>query len=702
MTNLLQKIKPFTPPSFWIIFCVKLLAGMLFASPYMLDGSLPFVHYFANTLLNPYEHFFGRTDVIPFPYPFGMLFALAIPYKIIQVLLPSVISDIQAFQIFALRIPILLFDTAIYFVLCHFLPTKQRMVRWLYYASPILFFINYIHGQLDVIPTALLFISIALLFRKKEALAYVLLGFGIATKTHLLLALPFFALYSLRNNASIFLTIKHSLLSLFTMVALNPYLSSPEFLAMVFNNPEQQRLLSLFIPFGLSMVNGLKFFLAPAALLLVFFRFLPYKKLNNDSLLLILGLAFTILIALVPPMPGWFYWSIPFLTIFFIKYKNAPLISMWAMNVFFILYVLLTPDLEVLKSLGIQFNWDPLPVSSFFLWSIIAEARPLLQNLSFTALETTLIVNLFWTYIVGMKSNKLFQQERKNIFIGIGGDSGMGKSTLGNVFSQLLGRDQVAFLNGDDAHKWERGHRQWNVLTHLNPSANYVHAELAYATALIHNETIERKEYDHSKGTFTEQRKMNAHRFIIAQGLHPFFLEEMRRLYDFKIYVEAEEQLRKMWKLNRDGKERGYSQQEIDEQIERRKPDAEKFIKPQREFADWIIHYSMDESKKLLNVQYFFRNSIFIDVLMKELCSQKKLKIEDVYLDMNYRRIFISGLITKETLRSIAYKLFPDTIQDFIGREPIWENNASGLNQIFFLNFLHNYYRMHERDQYIS
>ena len=86
----------------------------------------------------------------------------------------------------------MLADITIFLILSTWLYTKQSKVLWFYWASPILFYINYVHGQLDVIPMALLFVALALLFQKRFLLGFIVLGIGLATKTHLIAVVPFF------------------------------------------------------------------------------------------------------------------------------------------------------------------------------------------------------------------------------------------------------------------------------------------------------------------------------------------------------------------------------------------------------------------------------------------------------------------------------------------------------------------------------
>ena len=150
------------------------------------------------------------------------------------------------------------------------------------------------------------------------------------------------------------------------------------------------------------------------------------------------------------------------------------------MSVFFLLYVAFTDDVNLLGIFA-HLSTNAYALSVPEVLGIPPNIVPLLQNIWFTALEATLLVNLFWSYKVGVASNNLFQQDSRNTFVGISGDSGVGKSTLAKALENIIGEKNVVYLNGDDLHKWERGDDKWKEVTHLHPGANYMQTDLEHA-----------------------------------------------------------------------------------------------------------------------------------------------------------------------------------------------------------------------------
>ncbi len=687
----LGKISKLFFPAFYGILAIKIIASFCFGSHYLVKGFLPFTAYFSSTLQNPYQHFFNLGELV-FPYPGGMLAILSAPYAVLSRVLPHSFFENLNFQLFVIRLPILAFDILLYVILCLLLPTKEKKVLWLYFASPVLFYINYFHGQLDIIPTGLLFLSIFLLFRGRNTSAFLALGLGIAAKTHLLAALPFYWLYLYRNNFKLNKIAWLTLSAFAAFLIFNPFILSSGFVQTVFNNPEQQRLFSLSLSFGL---NNLTFFVAPAAILLILYKFSGYKKLNLDSLLLSLGLTYIVLIALVPPMQGWFYWSLPFLVFFFVKFSEFPSPVLWVLNCVYLLYFIVNKNSDIFESLGPIASKLSLYPNPYNYIASSGKDAAIVQNIIFTALEAMLLASAAWAYGAGNSAIKLFQKKKQRFILGIAGDSGVGKSTLVKLLENVTGRHNSVILNGDDVHKWERGDPRWQEVTHLNPKGNKVHTDLEHALSLLRGETVQRLAYDHASGTFIGPMEIRPNKFIIFQGLMPFMLGHMRDLHDLKIYVEADETLREKWKAGRDREERGKSNEDIKTQIESRKPDAEKFIHPQKGFADWTIRYGNKEDGSFF-AEHIFKNSIFLENLLEELSKFPGLKTEHSYSDLSFQRLFVSGTVSAGEIKELAYKVFPNML-DLVENQPIFEEGQNGIHQLLFINYLDQFNKKHEK-----
>jgi phosphoribulokinase len=86
---------------------------------------------------------------------------------------------------------------------------------------------------------------------------------------------------------------------------------------------------------------------------------------------------------------------------------------------------------------------------------------------------------------------------------------------------------------------------------------------------------------------------------LIVCGLHTIYDEKINSLYDLKIFMEPQKELRHKWKIIRDVTERGYDIEKVIDSIRKREPDYEKFILPQKNNADIIVNFF---SKNTVNI----------------------------------------------------------------------------------------------------
>ncbi len=678
------------------ILIVKVIAAFIFGSDFIVGGFVPFVKHFVDSgFQDPYQYFVNIGQVKAFPYPTLMLVILSAPYAVISFIFSGAWMNDAFINLFITRIPLLLADLFIFYVLIRWLKTREDKVLRYYWASPILFYISYFHGQLDVIPISILFLSLVLLFRKKTFLSSLAFGAGMAAKTNILLVLPFMGIF-LWKNKSLKETIKFFTIATITYgILILPFLSSTGFLKMVFGASEQFRVFDLNIPLGFQNIILL---IAPAAYLILLFNFSSYERLNKDVLMMMIALIFTVVVTLVPPAQGWYYWAIPFLIYFFVKQEKVPMVSFWAINIFYLSYFLFNQNSDIFQSFQLilpQISSLPAP---YYILENLGINTALVSNILFTALSASLIMTAFWTYASGVRSNVEYKRKDRPTIIGIGGDSGSGKSTNANLIADIFGQNNALIVNGDDMHKWERGNENWKVFTHLNPEANKLHRELEQAVALSEWNRITRVLYDHKTGKFTEPTEIEPNKFIVLEGLHPFYLKRMRDLYDIKIYMHPSEDLKLHWKILRDVVERGHIKQQVLQQIKKRGKDRVRFIDPQKQFADIIVSYYLKKkidkigspkAKVDMYLKILLDNSIDMEPLEKVLSSVKTLKVitydED---DLKTQCCEFYGTVTESELEAALHKLIPNFEELIHNPSPKFRKDYNGLYQLFLIYYL--------------
>ncbi|MDC6350601.1 hypothetical protein PP178_03480 [Zeaxanthinibacter sp. PT1] len=654
----------------------KIVLSFLFAGRLMSNAFIPFVTYFLSSgLQDPYTYFFEQGITDAFPYPPLMLYVLS-----------ALGGGLAALSPFFIRIPLLLADTLVLLILSRWLGQKNEKLLRYYWWSPVLIYISYIHGQFDVIPIAFLFAATYLLIKNRFWLSAAVLGLGLATKTNLVLTIPFVLLFLWKAEPKgrvMRILVALSIMGLTFLIPSLPFLTNDSYRLMVYHNQEQSKVWSA----GITTLSQLQFYLIPAVYLIILAVASRFRRFSKDLFVMFIGFSFATLLLFIPPQPGWYFWILPFLIYFNIKEQKLTYIPVLALQFAFLLFFGLLPTSDY----GYVFLWTERGFSIYeelMKWGIVEPA--LLVNLSFTLLQTVLVLNVIWILKAGIGKNINKKLRTKPFLVGIGGDSGVGKSTLTELLTALFGKSQVTIIRGDDMHRWERGHDRWNDLTHLSPKANHLHEDIKQLKLLRTGKSIRRRLYDHGTGKFTEPFKIHPQKLVIFEGLHPFYIAAKRNLFDLKVFVEPEEDLRLYWKLKRDIAKRGYTKEKVIEQLRMREEDSEKYIRSQASFSDIRLRfYPLAEVPPLeaeevpeLGLKIELDTNIDINYLVEAIGLQSTLILEHEY-ETDCQTLNVRGRMSKEQVERLML-LFVDDMNELFDKEIIKED-LNGFLQLFFI-----------------
>lgn len=179
--------------------------------------------------------------------------------------------------------------------------------------------------------------------------------------------------------------------------------------------------------------------------------------------------------------------------------------------------------------------------------------------------------------------------------IGVAGDSGSGKTTFTQGVRNIFGNDLVSTITLDDYHLFDREGIKNRGITALNPAANRIDRLEKDLDLLKKGMPVEKPVYNHDTGTFDPDVTFCPKKILILEGLHTFLTPGLRDNLDFLLFVDPAPEVKYDWKIRRDIKKRGYSADDVKRHIEERKPDYERFIAPQKEYADAVIGISYSE-----------------------------------------------------------------------------------------------------------
>ncbi|AFY46900.1 uridine kinase [Nostoc sp. PCC 7524] len=199
------------------------------------------------------------------------------------------------------------------------------------------------------------------------------------------------------------------------------------------------------------------------------------------------------------------------------------------------------------------------------------------------------------------------------VLIGVAGDSGCGKSTFLRRLTDLFGEELMTVICLDDYHCLDRKQRKETGITALDPRANNFDLMYEQIKALKEGQAINKPIYNHETGMIDPPEIVEPNHIIVVEGLHPLYDERVRSLLDFSVYFDISDEVKIAWKIQRDMAERGHRYEDVLAAINSRKPDFQKYIEPQREFADVVLQVlptnliKNDTDRKVLRVRMLQR-----------------------------------------------------------------------------------------------
>lgn len=201
------------------------------------------------------------------------------------------------------------------------------------------------------------------------------------------------------------------------------------------------------------------------------------------------------------------------------------------------------------------------------------------------------------------------------IILGIVGDSAAGKTTLSKGIAQVLGPEDVTVICTDDYHKYDRKQRAEIGITALHSECNYLDIMQQHLSQLRTGQSILKPVYSHKTGTFEAPIYIKPSKFVIVEGLLGYSTRGARDCYDVKVYLAPPESLRAKWKVKRDTQKRGYTEEQVLEELRKREADSEQFIRPQRQWSDIVVSFyppndDLEQTNGYLNVRLVLRPTI--------------------------------------------------------------------------------------------
>eukprot|EP00933_Yihiella_yeosuensis_P083208 TRINITY_DN973_c0_g1_i3.p1 TRINITY_DN973_c0_g1~~TRINITY_DN973_c0_g1_i3.p1 ORF type:complete len:412 (-),score=107.75 TRINITY_DN973_c0_g1_i3:534-1769(-) len=195
-------------------------------------------------------------------------------------------------------------------------------------------------------------------------------------------------------------------------------------------------------------------------------------------------------------------------------------------------------------------------------------------------------------------SNKM---DATPVIIGVAADSGCGKSTFLRRILGALGTDvtpghtavgdMMTVVCLDDYHTNDRAGRKATGLTALDAKENDFALMGAQIEALKQGKAVYKPIYNHDTGFKDPPELIQPNKVMVFEGLHPIYDEKARSQLDLAIYIDIVNEVKFAWKVQRDVAERGWTEDQVKADIEKRLPDFSAYVDPQKANADVVLRY---------------------------------------------------------------------------------------------------------------
>jgi uridine kinase len=179
------------------------------------------------------------------------------------------------------------------------------------------------------------------------------------------------------------------------------------------------------------------------------------------------------------------------------------------------------------------------------------------------------------------------------VIIGIAGGSGSGKTTVANAILKAVGKEKIVYLPHDAYYK---------DLSDLPPmqrkQVNFDHPDsldndllIEHIQSLKDHKPVDMPVYDFTTDSRTDQTILiKPHRVIIVEGILIFADPRLRDLFDVRLFVDTDADIRFIRRLERDITERGRTTENvINQYLKTVRPMHLEFVEPSKRYADVII-----------------------------------------------------------------------------------------------------------------
>jgi uridine kinase len=182
---------------------------------------------------------------------------------------------------------------------------------------------------------------------------------------------------------------------------------------------------------------------------------------------------------------------------------------------------------------------------------------------------------------------------KRPIIIGVAGGTGSGKTTVAMEILEQVGAEHVAYIP-HDAYYRDLSHLPYEKRKQVNfdhPDSLETELLVEHLRMLRGGKSVEIPIYDFTSHSRTSETQLvGPAPVILVEGILVFNERELRDLFDVKLYVDTDADIRIIRRLRRDVQERGRTFESVIEQyMTTVRPMHLEFVEPSKRYAHVII-----------------------------------------------------------------------------------------------------------------
>ena len=191
------------------------------------------------------------------------------------------------------------------------------------------------------------------------------------------------------------------------------------------------------------------------------------------------------------------------------------------------------------------------------------------------------------------------------LIIGVAGGSGSGKTTVVEHIINAIGQESILLVQHDSYYR-DLKHLSFEERTKQNfdhPSSLETELMIRHIEALKEGYQVEIPIYNFSKHIRKEETRLaEPKKIILVDGILIFTEKELRELMDIKLYVDTDDDIRLLRRIQRDIVERDRELEHVLSQYQKYvRPMHLEFVEPTKRYADIIIPHG-GENKVALDM----------------------------------------------------------------------------------------------------